>query len=711
MGYQHPIIGREDKDASEIKDAGFFLTVQAQNENPRDEYCSGECGVDSEKRYQNFFEGIHFGIFCTTPDGTFVLANKALAELAAYDSVSDFLHSVDNIRKLHAFPVAREELNIAMHEQGQVVNYEYQIITGDKQLLWVAESSRLVKDSKGDIIGYEGVIIDISDKIALRQQYLSQINHFNMLAANMPGLIYQYRMSADGQISFAYASPGSHALFNLSPESIQKNATLLLDKLHPEDRETLRMATQHSVENLSTLQWEGRYLQNGEVRWIKAAARPERYVDGSTVWDGLLIDISSKVKESEEEQKRAYKLINTLFDSVPDALIVIDKSGKITKVNVTAEELFGFTPGSMVNFRIEQIIDISHYDVAGEYQELSLLLLDKYAGSPLETYGYKSSGEIFPATMNCKQIESEDGISILIVIRDLTDIKRVEADNKKMVVQMNLMQKMDSIGRLAAGIAHEINTPIQYIGDNIRFMRDVMMDGSELGDVIRELVEYEQQPDKLPALVSKLNTVQQKLDMDYLRTEVPKAFSQSLDGVERVSKIVMALKEFSHPGSEEKTHVNINHLIDSTVTVARNEWKYVAEMNLQLDPTLPLIPCLPDEFNQVILNLIINAAHAIAAKSTVQQGIKGEITISTAQIDTSVQIRVRDTGTGIPKKIHDKIFDPFFTTKPVGKGTGQGLAIAHSVIVEKHKGTLSFESEEGKGTTFIIHIPLLGDEA
>jgi len=176
--------------------------------------------------------------------------------------------------------------------------------------------------------------------------------------------------------------------------------------------------------------------------------------------------------------------------------------------------------------------------------------------------------------------------------------------------------------------------------------------------------------------------------------------------VERVAKIVRAMKEFSHPGPKEKTLTNINRAIENTITVARNEWKYVSEMILDLDPDLPLVPCHPNEFNQVILNLVINAAHAIA--DVVGKGAtnKGKITVSTRRKGDKVEISVKDTGTGIAPEIRSKIFDPFFTTKEVGKGTGQGLAIARSIVVDKHGGTINFETEVGKGTTFTIHLPI-----
>ena len=197
------------------------------------------------------------------------------------------------------------------------------------------------------------------------------------------------------------------------------------------------------------------------------------------------------------------------------------------------------------------------------------------------------------------------------------------------------------------------------------------------------------------------------LDLDYLLDEVPKAVEQTRDGVARVARIVGAMKDFSHPGMESKVHVDLNHAIESTLIISHNEWKYTADVVTDYDPGLPDVPCFPSEFNQVILNLVVNAAHAIQeAKEKGDPHLQGRIRIATRQEGQEILVRIEDNGSGIPEAIREKIFEPFFTTKPIGKGTGQGLAIAHAVIVDKHKGRLSFETATGKGTTFTIALPL-----
>jgi signal transduction histidine kinase len=294
------------------------------------------------------------------------------------------------------------------------------------------------------------------------------------------------------------------------------------------------------------------------------------------------------------------------------------------------------------------------------------------------------------------------GVSALY--RDIGDLKTAEREKEAMEVQLRHAQKMKAIGQLAAGIAHEINTPTQYIIDNTRFLRDAFQDLEGLLKARQELAALAQENEATRDAANDLLRLARGIDEDYLLKEIPSAIDQTLQGIERVSSLVSAMKEFSRPGNAERVPVDLNGAIESTLAVARNEWKYVADLETDFDPSLPLVPCLPGELNQVILNLIVNAAHAIV--DAVKEGGRGRITIRTKHEGGWAEVRVEDTGTGIPVEIRDRIFDPFFTTKEVGQGSGQGLAIAHSVIVDKHKGTIHFETEIGKGTAFTIRLPL-----
>nr|MBS0021222.1 histidine kinase [Gammaproteobacteria bacterium] len=251
-------------------------------------------------------------------------------------------------------------------------------------------------------------------------------------------------------------------------------------------------------------------------------------------------------------------------------------------------------------------------------------------------------------------------------------------------------------------IAHEINTPTQYVSDNARFLRDAFLDITKM---LEELRRSTAEGAPLPA--SELRRMLEEADADYLLEEIPRALDQSLDGLGRVTRIVHAMKAFSHPSLEEKVPADLNQALETTLIVASNEWKYVAEVTTALDPELPPVACFPGDLNQVFLNLIVNAAHAIAEVVTPDAGAKGRITVSTALLpDGNAEIRIADTGCGITDENRFKVFDPFFTTKGIGKGTGQGLAIAYNIIVKKHGGTIDFKSTPGQGTSFFIRLPI-----
>jgi signal transduction histidine kinase len=286
---------------------------------------------------------------------------------------------------------------------------------------------------------------------------------------------------------------------------------------------------------------------------------------------------------------------------------------------------------------------------------------------------------------------------------DMTLRKRAERERYEMEIQLRHAQKLESIGQLAAGIAHEINTPTQFIGDNLHFLRDAFNDLCELLGKQNLLLEAARVQSFAPELTAEIEKTIEAINLADLEKEVPISISQANTGVQRVTKIVQAMKDFSHPGTESKIPIDINRAIESTLTVCRNEWKYVAELNTEFDASLPPIFCLPGEFNQAILNIVVNASHAIAAKENGKT--LGAIGVKTQRRGDGVEIRISDTGTGIPEAARDRVFDPFFTTKEVGKGTGQGLAIARSVVVDKHQGEVFFETEMGKGTTFVIRLP------
>jgi len=278
---------------------------------------------------------------------------------------------------------------------------------------------------------------------------------------------------------------------------------------------------------------------------------------------------------------------------------------------------------------------------------------------------------------------------------------------RKLESELQQSQKLESVGRLAAGVAHEINTPIQFIGDSVQFMAQAMEDVMAVvaqQQAIIGALSAGVPAAELAGAVKDASDAADEADLPYIVEELPRAAERALDGVERVGTIVRSMKVFAHPDKADMAPIDLNHAITSTLTIARNEYRYVASVDTQLG-ALPPVTCFAGEINQVILNIVINAAHAIG-EIHAQTGTRGKICVRTAHEGDHVVISIRDTGGGIPDDVRDRIFDPFFTTKDVGQGTGQGLSIARSVIVDRHHGALTFETTPGVGSTFHIRLPV-----
>jgi signal transduction histidine kinase len=400
--------------------------------------------------------------------------------------------------------------------------------------------------------------------------------------------------------------------------------------------------------------------------------------------------------------KPTYEELENLISSLPTVLIGLSKEDEIVFWNQTAEKVFETNATDVIGLALDQCGVDCDWDriFSGISQSRN-----EHQPIRIDDIGFRRPGDAqgyLGITIQPLNIDNGRTWDIAIIGADITDRRKLEA-------QLQQSQKMEAIGQLAAGIAHEINTPTQFVGDNTRFCQDAFDDLIEVINIYKELLEAA----KSDSLTNeRVQTAEERIaesDLDYLEEEIPLAIEHTLKGVSRISKIVQAMKIFAHPGGEDKEPTDINKEIEKTITISRNEWKYVAELITDFDETLSFVPCFQAELNQVILNLIVNAAHAIAEANKDNPTQLGTIRITTLREDHWAKIYVNDTGAGIPEEIQHKIFDLFFTTKEPGKGTGQGLAISHSVIVEKHKGTIALESLEGKGTTFIISLPLTSE--
>ena len=410
-------------------------------------------------------------------------------------------------------------------------------------------------------------------------------------------------------------------------------------------------------------------------------------------------DLERTVATRTAELHKSEAHFRVIAENIADLIAVVDERGAHTYHSPSFEKVLGLSPTEL-----SQMPAAAHIHPEDQLKVLLATqgVFETGVGRTLEYRMKHRDGSWRALEAHANPVRNDLGMTehLVMVARDITLRRQME-------VRLQHAQKMESIGQLAAGIAHEINTPTQYIGDNSQFVQDSFRDlTAYLAEQSRLLLAAAREGRISPELVAEIAAAALAADLEYVLTEIPRAIEQSLEGVHRIAKIVGAMKEFSHPGSGEKTTIDLNRAIESTLTVARNEWKHVADLVTDFEPALPLVRCFPGEFNQVILPLVVNASPAIADALAAGRGGRGRITVTTRADGDWAEVRVADTGTGIPEEIRRKIFDPFFTTKGVGKGTGQGLAIAHSVVVDKHGGELRLESAVGQGTTFIIRLPL-----
>jgi PAS domain S-box-containing protein len=419
--------------------------------------------------------------------------------------------------------------------------------------------------------------------------------------------------------------------------------------------------------------------------------------------------------------QRELELRNCAMDAAASHFMILDMQRPhwpIVYVNRAILRDYGYTPEEVLDHSAINFIDIENSSVQIERMNEAM---QRGEEARTELRGRRKDGSTFWVGIFIGPIRDTQGVitHYLLVGADIT--RRLDEEQQKrklqdrlysemqererMGLELHLARKLESVGRLAAGVAHEINTPIQYVGDSVHFLQSAVGDLENLLTAYRGAFDSLSQGHPVRDVLGQVRELESRSDLEFLSAEVPRAFERTLEGVGRVAGIVRAMKEFAHPDASEQAHADVNHAIETTLIVATNEYKYSATVETHLGP-LPDVMCHISEINQVLLNLIVNASHAIA-DSGKDMGA-GRIQIVTTAGPELVSIAITDNGCGIPQENLEKIFDPFFTTKEVGRGTGQGLAIAHSIIVEKHGGQIEVASEVGVGTRFTFHLPIAG---
>lgn len=401
-------------------------------------------------------------------------------------------------------------------------------------------------------------------------------------------------------------------------------------------------------------------------------------------------------------------LLNALLEHSPEVIFFKDRASRFLRISHAHARLFGIE-------HPREAIGKTDFDFYTA-EQASPAFQDEQAiirtGQPFIDKEEKqtwSDGRTMWVSTNKLPLRDPEGqiVGTFGISRDITARKQAEEQRRQMEVKLHLAQRLESIGRLAAGIAHEINTPSQFITDNTNFLVDAFAGVARQIEAGRALARAAAGSPACAEALAACAAAEAKVELDYLLREIPLTLQQTLEGLSRIARIVSSLKEFSHPKNASRAPSDLKHVIETAINVSRHEWKYVAEVVTEFAPDLPPVPCVVDEFNQVILNLIVNAAHAIESVIKANGGRgRGRITVRTRREGEHVCVEVIDTGAGIPEEIRGRIFEPFFTTKEIGKGSGQGLAIVRAVIEERHQGRVEFASEVNRGTTFRLFLPL-----
>lgn len=469
------------------------------------------------------------------------------------------------------------------------------------------------------------------------------------------------------------------ALIGLDPgDPLDESPLAWLSRCHPDDHgAAISVWNEHTEFGWPVHETWRMAHKAGGYRWILVRSVLRWAADGSP---GCTISLFSDVTEEHDAAVRHRALI----EAIPDTVIRVDSGGDVLDVRLGA---------NCNERRLFESVEVGQSlapKCAAADRVAALMAEALENNDTVQTEWEWDTGDgrhYFEIRATAGEHEA------VCVIRDVTGVKVMEQQRLQ-------SQKLESIGQLAAGVAHEINTPLQFIGDNARFLQRSFDHMNKYTAACESTIGTHLDEDA----AADLAKLRKRLRLDFIVEKGGDAVQSCITGVEQVAGIVAAMKEFSHPGSDKPVLADFNHALQSTLKVAKHEWKHVATVDWDLDPELPKVCCYGGEVNQTFLNVVVNAAQAMGDKFGATQ--EGRIGISTSHRKGVVEVRISDNGPGIPARVLDRIFDPFLTTKEVGKGTGQGLALARRTVVGKHGGEMRCESEVGTGTVFIIRLPI-----
>ncbi len=412
---------------------------------------------------------------------------------------------------------------------------------------------------------------------------------------------------------------------------------------------------------------------------------------------------NQELKGAVEALEASSSRLAAILDHTFAGILVVDEQGAMIEVNRAAKAMFGRGRDNTIGARVLDWIEQDSRPIC-EAAQVCRIDADGCQRSEVwhEVRGRRADGSSFPLEFVITRLDLSEGHHKIWILRDLTQQREAEAVQKALEQDLQRAQRLEALGTMAGGVAHEINTPVQFIGSNLAYLSDAFGDLLTVVDSYRDLRSTALLGADPSEALTKAAKAEEDADLNGLIADIPEAINQTEEGVIRVSKIVEAIKEFAHSGSETQAAIDVNRTIDSTIEVSRGAWGCFAEVRTSFAEGLPSIIGDPGKFQQVILNLITNAAQAIEDSETRSKGV---IEIGTRLDGCDVAIEVKDDGCGIPKHLHERVFEPFFTTREVGKGTGQGLALSYKTVTEHLGGTISLSSDEGLGASFVVRVP------
>lgn len=625
-------------------------------------------------------------IYVKDKNSKFLKVNKSHIEFVGMKTEEDILDKTDQdfFQSNNAKEFVEEE-NRIMETGESITNKEHEANLQNGMVGWASTSKFPLYNKDGKSIGTFGITTDLTEKKKHEDELKDNHYKFRKLIENATlGIM---RIDESGEIIMANPAMVELLDYQSEIELVSQKTDQIFSSIINKNKfmETLKR-------NEKIVGYEGVLLKkDGSLVDVKESAWAIKDKKDKVIYYEVIVeDITeqNQVLKILHESEFKYRM---LIDKLSEAVFLMIEN-KFELVNSKFLDILQLP---------EEVIFKHNFNISDYLTDESKLLLkereDKIAVGEDVPKVYilslaSESGEQKDVEVSVSYLNFNGKTAIQGIVRDLTEVRKQET-------QIRHLQKMEAIGTLAAGIAHEINTPSQFVNDNLTFLKETFQELTPILNFNNKITENQNEINTLVELV-------EEADLDYLLEEVPSAIDQSLEGISRIANIVGAMRDFAHTGPKDKISANLENIISSSITLSKNAWKYIAEIETNFDKSIPNIVCQPNDLNQVIVNMIVNSSHSMENKFENKDSLEGKIIISTFEKNENVEITISDNGLGMPEKIVKRIFDPFFTTKDVGKGTGQGLAIAYDIIVNKHNGDIKVNSEDGVGTTFLITLPI-----